>query len=243
MSLARVDAAMVMAAGLGTRMRPLTNDRPKALVELGGRALVDHALDRLVEDGVAKAVVNVHHFADRLESHLTSRSAPVIVISDERDQLLETGGGLVKAAPVLGDAPVFVMNTDSVWLEDPGAPSALSGLRGAWDATRMDALLLLARMDRSMGFHGAGDFRLDPDGRLHRGGDDASADYAFMGVQIMDTRLLAGRPVAPFSTNVIWNECLARRRLFGLPLAGEWMHVGDPDARAAAEARLAQARA
>ncbi len=238
MSLARVDTAMVMAAGLGTRMRPLTDDRPKALVEVAGRTLLDHTLDRLAEDGVSRAVVNIHHFADQVEAQLAGRLRPTIVISDERGLLLETGGGLVKARPLLGDAPIVVANIDSLWREDPGAPRALATLRAAWDPARMDMLLLLARMDRLLGFHGRGDFHLLPDGRLRRRGDDPSADYAFMGVQIIDPALLDGRAVEPFSTNRIWDEALARGRLCGVALEGEWMHVGDPEARDAAEARL-----
>jgi MurNAc alpha-1-phosphate uridylyltransferase len=241
--LARVETAMVMAAGLGTRMRPLTDDRPKALVEVAGRPLVDHLLDRLAGDGVGRAVVNVHHFAERMQAHLKPRTAPRVQISDERGQLLETGGGLVKAAPILGTAPIFVVNIDSLWREDPGTPPALAGLRAAWDGERMDMVLLLARMDRLLGFYGAGDFHLEPDGRLRRRGSDPSAPFAFMGVQIIDPAILVGRTVEPFSTNRLWDEALARGRLHGTVLRGEWMHVGDPEAVAAAEARLAKAGA
>src|SRR5690606_12601030 len=158
-------------------------------------------------------------FADAVEAHLAARERPAIAISDERAQLLETGGGLVKARRLLGDAPIFVANSDSVWREDRGVPSALAALRDAWGPVRMDMLLLLARMDRSLGFDGAGDFHLAADGRLRRRGSDASADYAFMGVQIMDPALLDGRPVEPFSTNRIWDEALARGRLYGVALA------------------------
>jgi MurNAc alpha-1-phosphate uridylyltransferase len=233
---------MVLAAGLGTRMRPLTDDRPKALVPVAGRTLIDHMLDRLAADGVVRAVVNVHHFADKLESHLVARERPEIVISDERALLLETGGGLVKARASLGDAPILVANIDSVWLEDAGTAPALASLRAAWDPGRMDMLLLLARMDRSLGFDGKGDFHLAPDGRLRWRGDDPSTDYAFMGVQIIEPSLLDGRAVEPFSTRRIWDEALARGRLYGAPLQGEWMHVGDPAALRAAEARLAATR-
>jgi len=239
----RVDTAMVMAAGLGTRMRPLTDDRPKALVELAGQTLVGHALDRLAEDGVGKAVVNVHYFADDLEAHVRKRIMPSVAISDERPQLLETGGGLVKARDELGDAPILVLNIDSVWLEDEGGPLALETLRQAWDGTRMDALLLLAETGRSLGYDGAGDFTLDGEGRVARRGDAASAPYAYMGVQVFDPKLLEGRAVEPFSTNVIWNESLERGRLYGLALQGDWMHVGDPVALKAAEDKLAQRRA
>jgi MurNAc alpha-1-phosphate uridylyltransferase len=237
-SLARVETAMVLAAGRGTRMRPLTNDRPKALVSVAGRALIDHMLDRLAADGVQKAVVNVHHFADRLEMHLGGRDRPEIIISDERAQLLETGGGLVRARRLLGNAPIYSANIDSVWREDPGTAPALASLRAAWDAERMDMLLLLARLDRSHGFDGRGDFHLADDGRLKRRGSELSADYAFMGVQILSPKLLDGRVAEPFSTNRIWDEVLTRGRLYGAVLQGEWMHVGDPHARDFAEAQL-----
>ncbi|WP_286951755.1 nucleotidyltransferase family protein, partial [Brevundimonas sp. UBA7507] len=173
--------AMVLAAGLGTRMRPLTDDRPKALVEVGGKALIDHVLDRLVEAGVTDTVVNVHWFADRLESHLAARTRPTIRISDERAGLLETGGGLKKARPLLGDAPVFVANIDSVWI-DRG--DALGDLIRLWDPERMDAALLLARREGSIGFEGDGDFFLADDGALTFRGEAASAPYAYMGVHI-----------------------------------------------------------
>lgn len=233
-----IERAMVMAAGVGSRMRPLTDTRPKVLVEVGGKALIDHMLDRLADDGVERAVVNVHHFADRLEAHLAARTAPRIVISDERALLLETGGGLVKARAHLGDRPVFVCNADSVWLEDEGSTPALAMLRAAWDGSTMDALLLLARLDRTLGFPGAGDFHLLSDGRLKRRAPDPRADYAYMGVQIFDPRQLEGRIVEPFSTNRFWDESLAKGRLYGVVLEGDWMHVGDPQAVLDADAKL-----
>jgi MurNAc alpha-1-phosphate uridylyltransferase len=234
----QVDQAMVMAAGVGMRMRPLTDDRPKALVEVGGRTLIDHMLDRLADDGVTRAVVNVHYLADLLEAHLRKRAHPAITISDEREALLETGGGLVKARPLLGNTPIFVANSDSVWLEERGTTPALAAMRAAWDGDRMDALLLVVPLARSLGFSGAGDFHLLPDGRLKPRGQDPRADYAYMGVQIFKPQLLDGRPEAPFSTYRIWEECLARGRLYGVALHGDWMHVGDPAARDEAEAKL-----
>lgn len=231
--------AMILAAGLGTRMRPLTDDRPKALVEVAGRTLIDHLLDRFADAGVAKAVVNAHAHADRLETHLKSRARPTVVISDERDELLETGGGLVKARPLLGDGAIYVANIDSVWTEDAGAPSALDALAAAYDPERMDALLLLAETARASGYHGPGDFLLASDGRITRRGDRPGAPYAYMGVQILHTRLLDGEPVEKFSANRLWDKALAAGRAYGLAHAGDWMHVGDPDARAAAERRLA----
>lgn len=230
--------AMVLAAGLGTRMRPLTDDRPKALVEVGGRALIDHVLDRLADAGVEKAVVNVHWFADRLEAHLAARGrGPEIVISDERSELLETGGGLKKAAPLLGDAPVFVANIDSVWIDRGDALTELSRL---WDPEQMDAALLLARREGSIGFEGDGDVFLAEDGRLTFRGEAASAPFAYMGVHICRPDYVAEGPEGPFSLSGLWRESAAAGRLHGCVLNGDWMHVGDPQARDEAEVRLAQ---
>lgn len=231
-------SAMVLAAGLGTRMRPLTNDRPKPLIEVAGRALVDHMLDRLAEAGVRQAVVNVHYLADRLEAHLAARvGAPEIIVSDERSLLLETGGALVKARPVLGESPIFVANTDQVWLERGGP--ALPMLARAWDETEMDALLLLAAHAESTGYAGAGDFILEPDGRLRRRGNAPVAPFVYTGVQILRPALLDGFEAKPFSLNEAWDKALAARRLFGVVLDGLWMHVGDPEGLAEAERRLA----
>lgn len=227
--------AMVLAAGLGTRMRPLTDDRPKALVEVGGRALIDHVLDRLADTGVERAVVNVHWFADRLEAHLQGRTRPNIAISDERLQLLETGGGLKKARPLLGDDPVFVANIDSVWI-DRG--DALGDLARLWDPQRMDAALLLARREGSIGFEGDGDVFLADDGRLTFRGEAPSAPFAYMGVHITRPDYADAGPAGPFSLSPLWRESAKAGRLFGCVLDGDWMHVGDPEARAEAEARL-----
>lgn len=228
--------AMVLAAGLGTRMRPLTDDRPKALVEVGGKALIDHVLDRLADAGIARAVVNVHWFADRLESHLAARGRePDIVISDERAELLETGGGLKKARPLLGDDPVFLANIDSVWI-DRG--DALSDLIRLWDPDRMDAALLLARREGSIGFEGDGDFFVGDDRRLTFRGDAPAAPYAYMGVHITRPGYADGGPDGPFSLSPLWRRSATEGRLFGCVLDGDWMHVGDPRARDQAEARL-----
>ena len=226
---------MVLAAGLGTRMRPLTDDRPKALVELGGRALIDHVLDRLAEAGVERAVVNVHWFADRLEGHLADRQRPAITLSDERAELLETGGGLRKAAPLLGTEPVFVANIDSVWI-DRG--DALGDLARLWDPERMDAALLLARREGSIGFEGNGDFFLGDDQRLTFRGTAASAPFAYMGVHITRPDYADQGPEGPFSLSPLWRASAAAGRLYGCVMDGDWMHVGDPQARDQAEARL-----
>ncbi len=227
--------AMVLAAGLGTRMRPLTNDRPKALVEVGGKALIDNVLDRLAEAGVTDVVVNVHWFADRLESHLAARTRPSIRISDERAELLETGGGLKKARPLLGDGPVFVANIDSVWI---ARGDALGDLIRLWNPARMDAALLLARREGSIGFEGGGDFFLGDDGALTFRGEAASAPYAYMGVHITRPDYADQGLDGPFSLSPLWRASAAEGRLFGCVLDGDWMHVGDPQARDAAEARL-----
>ena len=229
--------AMVLAAGLGTRMRPLTDDRPKALVEVGGRALIDHMLDRLAQAGVTRAVVNVHAFADRLEAHLAARRGPPdIVFSDERARLLETGGGLKAAGELLGERPVFTANIDAVWIEH-GAP-ALQGLSEGFDPERMDARLLVTRTGAALGLDSPGDFFMAPDGRLGFRGDATSAPYAFCGVQVFKPALAAAEPETVFSTTRIWRRLAAGGRLYGIELQGEWMHVGDPAARLAAEARL-----
>ncbi len=227
--------AMVMAAGLGTRMRPLSNTRPKALVEVAGRPLIDHVLDRFEEAGVTTAVVNVHAFADQVEQHLSRRRAPRIVISDERDLLLETGGGLKKARPLLGDAPVWMANIDSVWIE---RASPLAALARAWDPERMDACLLLAPMEQTLGFEGAGDAFLDSDGRLSFRGDRPSAPYAYAGFQIIKPQIVDDGPEGPFKLNLAWRPRAQAGRLHGVVLDGFWMHVSDPLAREAVEARL-----
>jgi MurNAc alpha-1-phosphate uridylyltransferase len=226
---------MVLAAGLGTRMRPLTNDRPKALVDVGGKPLIDHTLERLADAGVETAVVNVHWFADRLETHLAERARPQIVISDERGELLETGGGLKYARALLGDDPVYVSNIDSVWIDDG---DALGDLARAWDPERMDACLLLARRDRSIGFEGAGDFFLGDDGALTFRGDAPSAPYAYMGVHITKPQIVDGEPLKPFSLTQVWRPAAQQGRLHGVVLNGFWMHVGDPASRDEAEAKL-----
>jgi MurNAc alpha-1-phosphate uridylyltransferase len=229
--------AMVLAAGLGTRMRPLTNDRPKALVEVGGRALIDHMLDRLADAGVTTAVVNVHYFAERMEAHLLARRGPpTIVVSDERAQALETGGGLKHALPLLGPDPVWVANIDSVWLE-AGVP-ALGALADAWDPDRMDVCLLLAPTAASVGFHDSGDLFLQPDGRLRFKEAGEAAPLVYVGVHIAKPEVVIDGPDGPFSLLPVWKRLAERGRIHGVAPPGLWMHVGDPEALEAAEARL-----
>lgn len=232
---------MVMAAGRGTRMRPLTDDRCKALVEVGGKALIDWTLDKLGAAGVETAVVNVHHFADRLEDHLARCDAgPQTLISDERSELLETGGGLVKAAPLLGDAPVFVANIDALWVD--GETAELDRLAAGFDEAAMDFRLLLSPMGENLGFPGQGDFHLEADGRIARRGQGQGPLHAYAGVQILHPRVLTGQSLEPFSTNRLWDQALQAGRIFGTPMHAFWMHVGDPQARDAAQNRLSSIR-
>jgi MurNAc alpha-1-phosphate uridylyltransferase len=231
-----VESAMIMAAGLGSRMRPLTDTRPKPLIEVGGRALIDHSLDRLAAAGVRRVVVNVHYKAQMLRDHLAGRRDAEIVFSDESDRLLDTGGGAVKALPLFEGQPLFILNSDSIWIEQ-GVP-ALARMQSLWDAAAMDALLLLARRDTSLGYDGKGDFRLDDASRLSRVPKDETSPYAYPGVQIVHPRLFDGMPEGPFSTNIAWNQAIRKGRLFGMVLDGIWLHVGTPEAVRAAEARL-----
>ncbi len=232
-----IDTAIVLAAGLGTRMRPLTDAVPKPLVRLAGRALIDHALDRLAVQGVGSAVVNVHYKAHLIEQHLASRRTPRIVISDERGQLLETGGGVRKALPLLGCGPFLIHNSDSVWIEPAG--SNLARLVQAFESARMDGLLLLARRASSLGYSGEGDFALGADGRISRRKAGQTADFVFAGVSIASPRLMRDTPEGAFSLNRVWDRALEEHRLYGVVLEGTWMHVGDPAALAAAEALIA----
>jgi len=228
---------MVLAAGYGKRMRPLTEMIPKPMVRLDGRPLIDHVLDRLAEAGVREAVVNVHYLADVLEAHLAERTEPpAIAISDERDALLDTGGGVKKALDRLGPDGFVIQNSDSVWIED--GEQNLARLAGVWDPERMDALLLLADAQGSLGYGGRGDFSLDEQGRLKRRAPDETAPCVFAGVSIAHPRLFDDSPQGAFSLNPLWDRAIARGRLFGATLKGEWMHIGTPEALEAAERRL-----
>lgn len=229
----RPTTAMVLAAGLGTRMRPLTDALPKPMVRLAGKPLVDHVLDRLNDAGIRRAVVNVHYLADRLEAHLAMRHTPEIVISDERGVLLDTGGGVVRALPLLGEEPFLIHNSDSVWIE--GVGSNIGRLIAAWDDRRMDALMLVALGARSLGYDGDGDFDMAADGRLQRRAKGATAPLVFAGVSIAHPRLFAGAPKGAFSLNDPWDRAIASGRLFGVRLEGLWMHVGTPEALSEAE--------
>jgi N-acetyl-alpha-D-muramate 1-phosphate uridylyltransferase len=225
--------AMVLSAGLGTRMRPLTDKMPKPMVEVGGKSLIDHVLDRLADAGVERAVVNVHHFADQLERHLARRTRPQILISDERGILLGTGGAVVKALPLLGDAPFFHVNSDSIWVD--GVKPNLARLAEGFDAVAMDALLLLAPTSGSIGYAGRGDFAFAADGRLRRRTEREVAPFVFAGAAILAPALFKDAPTGEFPLTDLFARAADAGRLHGLRLEGLWMHVGTPDAIALAE--------
>jgi N-acetyl-alpha-D-muramate 1-phosphate uridylyltransferase len=232
--------AMVLAAGLGTRMRPLTDSKPKPLVQVAGKALIDHVLDKLAGAGVKTAVVNVHYLADQIERHLAKRKKPKIVISDERGLLLDTGGGVAKALPLLGDTPFFHVNSDTLWLD--GETPNLTRLAQSFDAAKMDALLLLAPAKGSIGYGGSGDFSLHADGHLVARVTGTQAPLVYAGVAILAPALFQAAPEGAFSLTALFERAAAKGRLHGLRLEGRWMHVGSPDAIAAAEAAIKAAR-
>ena len=220
--------AMVMAAGLGKRMRPLTATRPKPLVEVAGKALLDHTLDRLRAAGVRKAVVNVHYLPEAIEAHLKHRVTGIeTVVSDERDLLLETGGGLVKALPLIDADPFLVVNSDNLWVDGP--VDTLRLLASDWDDARMDALLLLVPLARAHCHNGTGDFHLSAAGALRRKRPGAVAPFVYTGVQMISKRLFDGEhPSGPFSTNILWDRAIEAGRCFGAVHQGLWFDVGAP---------------
>jgi MurNAc alpha-1-phosphate uridylyltransferase len=234
--MTRAATAMVLAAGFGERMRPLTLRMPKPLVPIAGRPLIDHVLGRLAAAGVETAVVNVHYLPDQLEAYLANRRGqpPKTVVSDERGVLLDTGGGTKRALPLLGHGPFFIHNADSVWSE--GATPALSRMLKKWNPASMDCLLLLAPAATSIGYAARGDFSMTADGRLTRRGPDEVVPFAFAGVSLCDESLFKDSPDGRFSLNTLWDRSLAKGRLYGIRLDGRWMHVGTPDALAEAEA-------
>lgn len=229
-------SAMVLAAGYGQRMRPLTLTRPKPLVEVAGRALIDHGLDRLRAAGVESAVVNVHYLADQIEAWAQRQSAPRILIADERAEILDTGGGVAQALPLLGADPFFVINSDSFWLEQ-GEP-ALDRLRRTWDDAAMDCLLLLCPLPQTVGYDGTGDFVRAGDGRLQRKAKAEGEPLAYIGGYLVHPRLFEGAPGGAFSMNRLWDRAIAAGRLFGLVHRGRWLHVGTPEAIPLAEAAM-----
>jgi MurNAc alpha-1-phosphate uridylyltransferase len=229
--------AMIMAAGLGKRMRPLTATRPKPLIEVGGKTLLDHVLERLRTAGVRKVVVNVHYLADALEAHLASRDHGLeVVISDERDLLMETGGGLVRAAPLIDTDPFLALNSDNLWIDGPA--DTLRLLASQWDDARMDALLLLVPQARALNHSGLGDFHMDSTGRLRRRERSHVAPFVFTGIQIASKRLLRDAPEGPFSTNILWDRAIEEGRCFGAVHQGLWFDVGTPQSIQLTEAAI-----
>jgi len=232
-------SAIVLAAGLGTRMRPFNGAIPKPLVSVGGIGMFDFAFYCLADDGVEGAVVNVHHLADALERHLSPRRKPQIVISDERGVLLGTGGGIANALPALGDAPFFLVNSDTLWLD--GVKPNIVRLAAAFDPAGMDALLLLAPTAGSIGYEGRGDYAILSDGRLRRRTEREVVPFVYAGAAILAPRLFHGAPSGAFPLTTLFDRAVERSRLFGLRLEGVWMHVGTPEAVRAAEVALAAA--
>ncbi len=237
----RPKRAMVLAAGMGKRMRPVTVTTPKPLVEVAGRSLIDRALDRLERAGVERVVVNVHYLAELIRVHVGRRGQPDVVISDETAKLLDTGGGIAKALPHLGDDPFYLLNSDSFWIE--GARPNLEWLSNAWRDDDMDALLLVASTVRAVGYHGRGDFRMDPAGRLIRRPEREVAPFAYAGAAILHPRLFDGRTAEPFSLNLLFDQALDAGRLFGVRMDGLWLHVGTPEAIGEAELSIADSAA
>ena len=236
--MTKVKTAMIMAAGLGKRMRPLTETRPKPLVEVDGKAMIDHCFEKLVEAGIGKAVVNVHYLADMMEAHLAALPYPVdIRVSDERPQLLETGGGLVQAEPMIAEDIFFCINSDNLWTDGP--TNSLLELAQAWDEDRMDALLLLVPRAAAHNYNGDGDFHLDDENRISRKLPGQTAPLIYSGIQLISKRLLRDAPVGAFSTNIFWERAIGEGRLFGAVHEGQWFEVGSPQAIAPTESALA----
>jgi MurNAc alpha-1-phosphate uridylyltransferase len=227
---------MVLAAGLGTRMRPLTDTKPKPLIAVAGKPLLDHVLDRLTDAGVTRAVVNVHYLAEQIIAHTASRTKPRVTIADERGLLLGTGGGVVKALGELGPAPFFHINSDTIWIE--GATPNLTRLAEAFDPAAMDALLLLAPTTGSIGYAGRGDFAMAPDGRLYRRSEREVAPFVYAGAAILSPLLFNGASQGEFSLTDLFDRAAEAGRLHGLRLEGLWMHVGTPEAVGEAEAAI-----
>jgi MurNAc alpha-1-phosphate uridylyltransferase len=231
--------AMVLAAGLGHRMRPLTLSTPKPLIQVAGKAIIDHSFEALQVAGIEIAVVNVHYLPEQVEAWATRQKPPPrILISDERAELLDTGGGVAKALPLLGDEPFFVLNSDSFWIES-GEP-ALARMRKTWNGAIMDCLLLVCPLARCVGFDGHGDFSIDAEGMLVRKRADDAHSVVYIGCYLVHPRIFAGAATGAFSMNILWNKAIAAKRLYGLVHDGLWLHVGTPEAIPLAEAALKQ---
>ncbi len=231
----------MLAAGLGMRMRPITDQTPKPLIKVCGKALIDHGLDALANAGVKKAVVNVHHLADQVEAHLDGRNPPAIAISDERACLMDSGGGIKKALGQLDDRPSYVLNADSFWLE--GVCPNLPAMARQWDGSKMDFLLLLSGMQQAVGYQGSGDFDMDADGRLSRRRERKIAAFVYCGAAVFHPRIFDDTPDEPFSVNMLFDRAAAAGRLYGMRLDGLWLHVGTPESIGEAETAIARSAA
>ena len=229
--------AMLLAAGLGTRMRPLTNTRPKPLIEVEGKAMIDYVLDALQDSGIERVIINTHYLADMIEDHVKNRTTPSITISDERNQLLDSGGGVKKALPQLGSQPFLILNSDAIWLDGP--KSNVTRMMEGWDPTKMDILLLLASTSHAVGWGNHGDFNMDQHGRLSRPQPGEVTPFAYAGVAIFKPQLFNHVPDI-FSLNLLFNRAIEAEALFGIRLEGLWMHVGTPDAVEEAELKIRQ---
>ena len=234
-----ITRAMIMAAGFGTRMRPLTNKIPKPLVKVRGRALIDHVIDRLVEAGVKTIVVNIHYMGNQIKAHVEKRMDVEIVISDETDSILDSGGGIFKALPHFKGEPFFHANADTVWVE--GASHALPRLKAAWNPNEMDALMLLASTDTTVFYDGRGDFMMDAEGKLSRVPEGRISPFVWMSMEILHPRLFDGMQPGKFSINPLWDKAIAKGRLYGQRLDGVWMHIDRPEAIKQSEEYLAYA--
>ncbi|MBA8877819.1 nucleotidyltransferase family protein [Phyllobacterium myrsinacearum] len=232
------DTAMLLAAGLGKRMRPITDTIPKPLVKVAGKSLIDWAFDALDAAGVERVVVNVHYLADQMDSHLGLRQTPAITVSDERAELLDSAGGIIKALPLIGKDAFYILNADTFWIDGP-RPN-LVRLAEAWDASKMDILLMVARMDQATGYEGCGDFTVAGDGRLQRFGEGDASPYIYAGAAIVHPQLFEGKPVVRASLNRYFDEAISAGRLYGMPMQGHWLTVGTPEAIGEAEAAIAR---
>lgn len=238
-----IKQAMVLAAGLGTRMRPITDTMPKPLVKIGGRPMIDYSLDALKQAGVETAVVNVHHFADQMETHLKGYEGLELIISDEREALLNNGGGIVKGLTLLNRDTIFVMNADLFWIgEKPGEPSNLERLAGFFDPERMDMAMLCVRIEDTTGHNGVNDFSIAPDGRLTRYRDDQSNPVVYAGAFAMKPSFLDDAPRDPFNINIYFDKAISRGRLYGMVMDGQWLTVGTPEAVGEAEETIRRFR-
>jgi len=239
----KIEDAMVLAAGLGTRLRPITDTMPKPLVKIAGKPMIDYGLDALAQAGVKRAVVNVHHFADQMKAHLSSRSAPEIIVSDETGALMNSGGGLAKGLKLLGRGPVLVMNADLFWIgEAAGEKTNLERLCAAFDPDRMDMLMLCVTLEETTGHNGKKDFSMDGDGRLSRYSEGRGQAVVYAGAIAMMPALLDDAPDDAFNLNIYFDRAITKRRLFGLMLDGHWITVGTPEAIDAAEAAIGRFR-